>query len=104
MPPFTATDQAGLRACVRNERRVELAGEGLRWYDIQRWKIEDQVMNGNVLGSDQGSVNTSTGALTLIPNSHVVVGIRQFATKNYLFPIPQSEIIIDKNLTQNPGY
>jgi hypothetical protein len=104
MPPVTATDQAGLRACVRNERRVELAGEGLRWYDIQRWKIEDQVMNGNVLGSDQGSVNTSTGALTLIPNSHVVVGIRQFATKNYLFPIPQSEIIIDKNLTQNPGY
>ena len=41
-------DQTSLRTLIRRERRVELALEGLRWYDIQRWQIGDQVMNGQV--------------------------------------------------------
>lgn len=107
MPPATAAlypDQASLRTLVRRERRVELAGEGLRWYDIQRWKIGAQALTGEVKGSLKGTVNTATGVLTLTPNSNYVAGTRTFADKNYLWPIPQKERDINKNLDQNEGY
>lgn len=107
MPAVTSAmypDQASLRTLIRRERRVELAGEGLRWYDIQRWKIGSDVLNGDVKGSLKGSVNTSTGALTLTPNSNFVVGTRTFDSKNYLWPIPQKEFDINRSLKQNDGY
>lgn len=97
-------DQASLRKLVRRERRVELAGEGLRWYDIQRWKIGATVMNGTVKGSLNGSVDPSNGNLTLTLNSNFVAGSRSFADKNYLWPIPQKELDINKELTQNKDY
>jgi hypothetical protein len=99
-------DQASLRTLLRRERRVELAVEGLRWFDIQRWQIGPQVMNGQVTGSLQGSVNQTNGALTLTPGTTIKVGTpRVFdAAKNYLLPIPQTEIDLNKNLKQNPGY
>ncbi|WP_447640554.1 MULTISPECIES: RagB/SusD family nutrient uptake outer membrane protein [Chitinophagaceae] len=107
MPAATAVqypDQTSLRILVRRERRVELAGEGLRWYDIQRWKIGSQALSGDVKGSLKGSVNAQTGALTLTPNSNYVAGSRTFSDKNYLWPIPQKEIDINKNLLPNNGY
>ena len=45
MPPVQASDQAGLRKALRYERKVELAGEGFRWFDLRRWKSSD----GNIL-------------------------------------------------------
>ncbi|MFT3902415.1 MAG: RagB/SusD family nutrient uptake outer membrane protein [Niabella sp.] len=107
MPAVTAAlypGQASLRTLVRRERRIELAGEGLRWYDIQRWKIGAEVLNGEVKGSLKGTVNTTNGALTLTPNSNYVAGTRTFADKFYLWPIPQKEIDINKNLLPNNGY
>ncbi|HUQ66672.1 MAG TPA: RagB/SusD family nutrient uptake outer membrane protein, partial [Flavitalea sp.] len=93
--------QSQMRELVRRERRVELALEGLRWYDIQRWKIGDQVMTGPALGCREGTVDPITGHYTPTgPN--IVVEQRTF--KNYLWPIPQSEIDVNKNLVQNPGY
>lgn len=93
--------QTKMRELVRRERRVELAMEGLRWYDIQRWKIGDQAMSGPVLGARIGTVDPNTGKYTLTgPN--IVVEQRTF--KSYLWPIPQSEIDINKTLTQNFGY
>jgi SusD family/Starch-binding associating with outer membrane len=99
-------DQTSLRTLVRRERRVELALEGLRWYDIQRWQIGDQVMNGQVTGSLQGSVSQTDGSVTLTPGSAIKVGTpRVFdPAKNYLWPIPQTEIDLNKNLVQNPKY
>jgi len=99
-------DQASLRTLIRRERRVELALEGLRWFDIQRWKIGDQVMDGQVMGSLQGTVNQATGAVTLTPGTAIKVGTpRVFdPAKNYLWPIPQTEIDLNKNLNQNPKY
>jgi starch-binding outer membrane protein, SusD/RagB family len=97
-------NQAKLRELVRRERRVELAIEGLRWYDIQRWKIADEVMNGPVYGSRLGTVEHTTGKLTL-SSERMLSEQRSFdASKNYLWPIPQSEIDINKNLQQNSGY
>jgi hypothetical protein len=99
-------DQSSLRTLLRRERRVELAVEGLRWFDIQRWKIGEQVMNGQVTGSLLGTVNQANGAVTLTPGTAIKVGTpRVFdPAKNYLWPIPQSEMDLNKNLKQNPKY
>ena len=43
--------QTKLRELVRRERRVELAFEGHRLFDIRRWRIAEQVMNGEVYGA-----------------------------------------------------
>ncbi len=105
MPDITlGLSQDSLRQAIRNERRIEFAMEGLRWYDIQRWQIGPQVMPGPVYGTQLGTVNPSNGQTNFTGN-HVLVETRVFdPNKNYLWPIPQSEIDINKNLKQNLGY
>lgn len=96
--------QSTLRTLVRRERRVELALEGLRWFDIQRWQIGPAVRAGEVYGTRLGTVDATTGALTLT-GSNIPVETRTFqANRDYLWPVPQTEININKNLAQNPGY
>lgn len=71
------------RERLRKERRIELAFEGLRYYDLKRWKIAEDVLN-----------NVDDG---IIPYS--------FESKFYKWPLPQTEI--DKSqgkLVQNPDY
>ena len=97
-------DQASLRTLVRRERRVELALEGLRWFDIQRWKIGPEVMTKPIYGVQLGTVDATTGKLTLT-GDHIKVEDRAFdPAKNYLWPVPQSEVDINKGLGQNPNY
>jgi hypothetical protein len=96
--------QTKLRELIRRERRVELAMEGLRWYDIQRWRIGSEVMTGQVYGSRLGTVDPITGKLTFT-SGQIENEVRSFdETKNYLWPIPQSQIDINQNLEQNPNY
>jgi len=73
-----------MRTRIWNERRVELALEGLRYGDIKRWKLAE----------------------TYIPTLVDLGGIhRKFdPSKNYVFPFPQYEIDVNPNLEQNPGY
>ncbi|MFT3705312.1 MAG: RagB/SusD family nutrient uptake outer membrane protein [Agriterribacter sp.] len=96
--------QAQLRELVRRERRVELALEGLRWYDIQRWKIGNEVMNGPVYGLRLSSIDAN-GNVTYTSTEHAKVEDRVFdPSKNYLWPIPQGQMDLAKKLTQNPNY
>lgn len=103
MPPIAASDQATMRAQVRHERRVELAFEGLRWYDMKRWNIGVDKMNGYVYGVRPGTVNASTGAITLTGSNITVGDQRVFkANRDYYFPIPQADIDLGKpTLKQN---
>lgn len=123
-PAITATDQATLRSVVRRERKVELAGEGLRLFDIRRWKIADKVMNGILFGKalQRGIYNTlpkpvidanSTpdyssfaGLVATVGNFKIMDNPRVFQPHHYLWPIPQSELDVNKNpgFTQNTGY
>ncbi|PSL43067.1 putative outer membrane starch-binding protein [Chitinophaga niastensis] len=97
-------NQTKLRELIRRERRVELGLEGLRWFDVQRWKIGPQVMPGPLMGARLGTVNPNNGALALTPE-RIKVEDRVFdINKNYLWPVPQKEIDLDKNLKQNPNY
>lgn len=80
---------------IRNERRIELAGEGLRYEDIIRWKIADQVLNQPALGH------------TKIENGQAVslkIEDRSFAQHNYMWPFHENSLKVEPGLTQNPGY
>jgi hypothetical protein len=106
MPIVTASDypdQTSLRTLVRRERRVELAGEGLRWFDIVRWQIGSQAI-GNVYDCLDGTVDPMTGSLMLIPGSSTAQLSRQFSPKYYVFPFRPEWLQANKNLVQNAGY
>ncbi|HLR25207.1 MAG TPA: RagB/SusD family nutrient uptake outer membrane protein, partial [Fodinibius sp.] len=94
MPPLDQSKYSGqqeMREAVRHERRVELAMEGLRWFDIQRWEIGDTVMNGQTYGARLGTVDSETGKVTW-SDERIEVENRVFdPSKNYLWPVPQSE-------------
>lgn len=99
MPVITdGKTQDELRQIVRHERTVEFAFEGRRFFDIHRWKIADQVMPGKVYGmtyvDDSGTLQTVE-----VPGWTQV-----WLDKDYLWPIPQKEIELNSNLTQNPGW
>lgn len=100
------SSQEKLRELIRRERRVELALEGLRYFDIQRWRIGEVVMNGPHYGSRKGTVDKTTGKVTFDPSGErIIMETRVFdPSKNYLWPIPQSEIDANPNLVQNPNY
>ncbi|GAB4021824.1 RagB/SusD family nutrient uptake outer membrane protein [Spirosoma koreense] len=99
-PAVSSTaSQAELRAIVRRERAVEFAFEGLRLFDIRRWKIAETVLPGPVYGI---TYKAAGGALTTIQ----VVGVNRTFDKSrhYLWPIPQKERTLTPTLTQNPGW
>ena len=95
---FDATlGQSGLRSVIRNERRTELGMEGLRIFDVRRWKIGEQVLNGWAHGAKFGPPS--------VDNGYIRANQRVFdANKHYLWPIPRDERAINPNLTQNPGW
>ena len=126
-PAVTVTDQAELRTIVRNERRIELAWENRRYDDIVRWRIAEKVLTKPIYGMldpndlkaqvvDQGlwffpSVTEidedglpDFGPMHATGLIKILVARNFDATRQYLWPIPSKEIIINDNLVQNPGY
>lgn len=92
-------DKDGLREIIQQERMIELAFEGQRYYDIRRWKLAGKYFNKPVTGwsVDESAVNK----FYTVKN----VGQRSFLTpRDYLFPIKLNEIIVNSNLVQNPGW
>ncbi len=83
--PTTASTQAEMRLAIEKERRLELAFEGHRWYDLKRTGRAIEVMN-NAKG-----VNGQPLGYNL-------------TTERLLWPIPQAELDKNSKLTQNPGY
>lgn len=116
---------------IRRERAVELYREGKRFDDLKRWGILEASLNPSRLGRVVGdasyetpfkdaagnptsaykpstyvfgeeSVATPAGMLKCI----VVASSRNnsVAKKHYLYPVPTSQMILNKSLLQNPGY
>jgi starch-binding outer membrane protein, SusD/RagB family len=100
MPAVTESGTA-LLARLQNERKIELAYEEHRWFDIRRWKIAPIVMNTDATRMDVRK-NTTTGVFTYTVQSMYK---RSFVDpKHYRVPIPQAEIEKNALLIQNPGY
>jgi hypothetical protein len=111
-PAVTITSQNKLRKQVRYERTVEFADEGFRFFDIRRWGIAKEVMDGPLIGRPLKTYSTIHQA-PKIENGHPIypnpslyrhVESRSFSKKNLLWAIPQKDIDTDHNLKQNPGY
>lgn len=83
-----------MRELLRRERQVELAFEGPRLFDIRRWKIAEQVLNGPVYG-----------AYDPVAKKPIIVEQRTFnLQKDYVWPIPLNELNANRNMVQNPGW
>jgi hypothetical protein len=95
MPTVATLTQADIRL----ERRIELAFEGLRLFDIRRWKTAATVMPTPVVTGIDYINASGTKVTATYPAS-----ARQFPARAYLWPIPQSELDLNANLKQNPGF
>lgn len=102
--------QSQLRDIVRRERRIELAFETKRWWDLIRWKNAETLLNAPIYG-----VEITQQGGQWVYNTRSVVHTQQFFTKNYLFPIFQGWIDANPAIKaqnggdgwvngQNPGY
>lgn len=97
--------QDAMRKAIRRERRVELNTEGIRYRDIRRWKIGEEVLNGNFYGMNfTGAENNDNESNPKAFFKRSVYQRRVFTKKNYWFPIPQGEIDKNPNLVQNKGF
>jgi tetratricopeptide (TPR) repeat protein len=87
------TDKATAVAAIRMERKLELSGEGHRFYDLVRWGIAESTLNA-YFAYEGAKLPTNLGGARFTPNKHE------------LLPIPQRQIDLQGKsvLVQNPGY
>jgi hypothetical protein len=97
----TNMTQAELREAIRLERRIEMAFEEQRYWDIRRWKIAEAVINNQPLKAVTITKDAGTGTFTFTP---ATVYTMTFLPKMYLYPIPLTEMLANKKLVQNPGW
>ena len=99
--PATVTGEE-LRRRIYNERRVELAFENHRFFDVRRWKIADDVENRPITTLDIFR-NMTTGEKRY---EEVILLDRtgKFQEQMHLLPIAQDEIQRNPKLTQTPGW
>ena len=83
---------------IQNERRIELAFEEHRFWDVRRWKLANTFLNGKL----HGIRITETGSV--LKYAVEEVADIKFSNRLYKMPIPFSEISKNKNLLQNEGW
>ncbi|MFC6997099.1 RagB/SusD family nutrient uptake outer membrane protein [Rufibacter roseus] len=94
---YPALGDQEMRSLIRNERRIELALENKRIFDIRRWEIAEDVLNGWAHGAQFGPA--------AVDNGYIRVNQRTFdPSKHYLWPIPRTERALNPNLSQNPNW
>ena len=90
---YTGLTQSDLREKVRLERRLELACEGHRYFDLNRWGTFVQTMKEH--GATEAALSGENIKNDITSN---------VTDKLTLFPIPQHERDLNSDLTQNDGY
>ncbi len=90
-----------LREAVRRERRVELCTEGQRFFDVRRWMVAEKdgyKQGGDFYGMNMFGPSGNRSAFY----KKVLIENRIFEKKNYLYPIPLSQVQISNQMIQNP--
>ncbi len=126
-PQVTEADPNKLRTIIRMERRMEFAKENSRYYDLIRWKIAEKALGiksyGLLYPADllRDKVTTKghwfwgmtpeidengIADFSKLENMGIIMPLikRSFNPRQYLWPIPTKDILINNNLKQNPGY
>lgn len=100
-------NEMDLREEVRRERRVELALEGQRYFDIKRWQI-GSVLGEDVLGVRRSLVMDESSVQNQRVNGsgYIIVhdGRRFVEPQHYLWPVPQTQLDRNPALGQNTGW
>ncbi|BDD10531.1 starch-binding protein [Fulvitalea axinellae] len=96
--PNKVTEKAGMREIIQQERLIELAFEGQRFWDLRRWKRAGEFMNKPIKG---WHIDERDAEAYYVPR---VLFAPTFNRRDYLWPIKQSAIVQNTNLVQNPGW
>ncbi len=126
-PSVVMVPQNQLRNIIRIERRMEFAYEGLRYMDLVRWRLATKALNSKNYGllypasllrekvvnpglwfwpSTPQIDENGLSDFSQMENAGqiAVLSQRSWNDRQYLWPIPTKEILINENLTQNPDY
>jgi hypothetical protein len=96
--PDTYTTKDGFRQIIHQERLIEMAFEGNRFWDLRRWKQSAQQMTGPIRGWNIGQSKTEN-------YYHPTVLFDQtYPEKYYFWPVEEHDLITNSNLLQSPGW
>ncbi|MBE8722213.1 RagB/SusD family nutrient uptake outer membrane protein [Sphingobacterium sp. Ka21] len=97
--PAKPTTKEGLRDIIRQERTIELAFEGKRFWDLRRWKTAVNSLNQNITGWSVSQERTSDyyRLRTLFPQTFI-------APRDYFWPLSERTLLVNPNLVQNVGW
>lgn len=100
LSPLSGLNQAQFREAVLKERRIELAFENHRWFDLKRTLNPSQIKSLLIKHGEgeKAKPTTSRGGIPFSPEDYT------FEEHQVLFPIPFDQIRINPAITQNPGY
>lgn len=95
LPEYSSYTQQQWIELLRNERRIELAGEGQRYDDIIRWKTAEDVLN-----------KPAEGHTRIVDGKRETLKVedRSFKSNNYIWPFHENSLKVEPGLNQNPGY
>ncbi|MBN1985322.1 MAG: RagB/SusD family nutrient uptake outer membrane protein [Prolixibacteraceae bacterium] len=106
MPAVTESDPAALMEILKRERRVELAWEGLRYWDLNRWEMASEILeNKPMYGikiTDDDPENYDR--FPVGPTGHYFVINLKYKSSDIPWPIPQDELDINTTLTQKDNW
>ncbi len=96
--PGRPLSKDGLRTIIQQERMIETAFEGKRFWDLRRWKtaayyLNQPITGWNILGSEASEYYRAK-----------IIYNPSFSTKNYLWPLSEKTVVANPNLVQNPGW
>ena len=101
--PQQVENQAGMREIIRQEKTVEFAFEGHRFWDLRRWKtahleLNDKILGCNVLGDNARKFYNNYEGPVVVWSK-----VKFISPRDYLFPIKAEEVMIS-GYVQNPGW
>jgi len=101
--PQQVENQAGMREIIRQEKTVEFAFEGHRFWDLRRWKtahleLNDKILGWNVLGDNARTFYNNYEGPVVVWSK-----VKFISPRDYLFPIKAEEVMIS-GYVQNPGW
>ncbi|TCS90270.1 putative outer membrane starch-binding protein [Anseongella ginsenosidimutans] len=97
--PDKYTSREGLREIIHQERMIEMAFEGHRYWDLRRWKKADDAFNGPVLGWDVEKADAES-----YYRPRVLFKQTFRAPRDYFWPIREQNTVVNRKLVQSLGW
>ncbi|MGM9474847.1 RagB/SusD family nutrient uptake outer membrane protein [Pedobacter sp. GSP4] len=97
--PAKPTTKQGLQQIIQQERLIEMAFEGSRFWDLRRWKTAAQTINNVPVQGWDIQQSTAEGYYR-----RKIFEIQKFGLRDYFWPITEYNITVNRNLVQNIGW